>query len=53
MSLFILAGIIALLFVGFGGYFGFFGSLWKGYLPGAGIGLIIFVLVLVLVMGGV
>ena len=36
MSLFILAGIIALLFVGFGGYFGFFGSLWKGYLSGAG-----------------
>ena len=53
MSLFILAGIIALLFVGFGGYLGFSNPSGKGYLPGAGIGLIILVLVLVLVMGGI
>jgi hypothetical protein len=53
MSLLILAGIIALLFVGFGGYFGWFGPVWKGYAPGAGIGLVVVVLILVLVMGGI
>jgi hypothetical protein len=53
MSLLILACIIALLCVGFGGYFGFFGPLWKGYLPCVGIGLIVMVLILALAVGGV
>jgi hypothetical protein len=50
MSLLILACIIALLCVGFGG---FFGPLWKGYLPCVGIGLIVMVLILALAVGGV
>jgi len=52
MSLFLLATIIALLFVCFGGYFGWFGTPWKGYVPGGGIGLLVVVIILVLVMGG-
>ena len=52
MSLFILAAIIALLAVCFGGYFGWFGPVWKGYVPGGGIALIVVVLIVVLVMGG-
>ncbi len=52
MSLFLLAIIIALLSVCFGGYFGWFGTPWKGFAPGGGIGLLLVVLILVLVMSG-
>jgi hypothetical protein len=53
MSLIILAGIITLLFVAFGGYFGWFGALWKGYAPGGAIGLLVLILIFDLVMGGI
>ena len=53
MSLFILALIIALMFVIFGGYFGWFGTPWTGPYYGGGLGLIVVVLSLLLATGTV
>ncbi len=53
MSLIILALIIALSSVCFGGYFGWFGTPWKSPYYGGGLGLVIVVLIMVLAMGGI
>jgi hypothetical protein len=51
MSLLVIALIITLLTVTFGGYFGWFGAPWKSPAWGGGLLLIVVVLILLLVLG--
>jgi hypothetical protein len=52
ISLFVIALIITLLTVTFGGYFGWFGAPWRSPAYGGGLLLIVTVLVVLLVLGG-